>query len=109
MKADKKLYKCPKCDYVTHFEPALKAHMNFRKHFPVKKPEKPPVQDAAVTAPDVEKEMAAEIVKVIRRARKITPPIEPTEEVIVSEEVKEKKVRKPRTRKTADKGVKNEI
>ena len=33
MTADKAVYKCPKCDYRTHFPKALEAHMKFRKHF----------------------------------------------------------------------------
>ena len=47
MTADKAVYKCPKCGYVTHFKKALEAHMRFRKHFAdggnlkPEKPEKP--------------------------------------------------------------------
>ena len=33
MTADKAVYKCPKCDYCTHFPKALEAHIKFRKHF----------------------------------------------------------------------------
>lgn len=32
MTANKPVYKCPVCDYVTHFPKALEAHMHFRKH-----------------------------------------------------------------------------
>lgn len=33
-KADRPVYKCPCCDYCTHFPKALEAHQKFRKHFP---------------------------------------------------------------------------
>ena len=33
MTADKAVYKCPCCDYCTHFPKALEAHQRFRKHF----------------------------------------------------------------------------
>ena len=83
MTADKKIYKCPKCGYVTHFEKALKAHMNFRKHFASggKVKTEKPVKLAEIQPPE-----------------QVMP-----QKVEVTEEVKEKKVRKPRTRKTAAK------
>ena len=33
MTADKAVYKCPCCEYCTHFPKALEAHQRFRKHF----------------------------------------------------------------------------
>lgn len=33
MTADKAVYKCPCCEYSTHFPKALEAHQRFRKHF----------------------------------------------------------------------------
>ena len=32
-KVDKAVYKCPCCDYCTHFPKALEAHQRFRKHY----------------------------------------------------------------------------
>ena len=32
-KVDKAVYKCPCCDYCTHFQKALEAHQRFRKHY----------------------------------------------------------------------------
>ena len=32
-KVDKAVYKCPCCDYCTHFPKAMEAHQRFRKHF----------------------------------------------------------------------------
>ena len=39
MTADKAVYKCPCCDYSTHFLKALEAHQRHRKHFPQPKVE----------------------------------------------------------------------
>lgn len=59
----KAVYKCPVCDYCTHFPKALEAHQRFRKHFPkeadqTKKEAKPvesTVKSAAKTAKRVRK------------------------------------------------------
>ncbi len=69
MTVDKAVYKCPCCDYVTHFKKALEAHQRHRKHFPP---------------------MKAETVK--------QEPVE-AQETTVTETVTVKKTRKPRTKK----------
>lgn len=76
MTADKAIYKCPCCEYRTHFLKALEAHQKFLKHY------KP--------APVVEK------VEVVPAEIKEEVPTE--EEVVVV-----KKTRKPRAKKTAEK------
>lgn len=72
MTADRATYKCPMCDYHTHFLKALEAHQRHRKHFPapepveVKEPEvKPDIIEETVPA-----EEPAVVVKKTRKPRK---------------------------------------
>jgi len=39
---EKVIYKCPCCDYCTHFPKALEAHQRFRKHFVIVEAEEQP-------------------------------------------------------------------
>ena len=74
MTVNKAVFRCPCCDYVTHFEKALEAHQRHRKHFAKPEPEK-----------------AEEVIAKTEEA--------PAEE----QAVVVKKTRKPRTKKTAEK------
>lgn len=68
---DRQVYKC-ECGYVTHFSKALEAHCRFRHHHPV--------QDEVIEK---------EVTKTVKRIKKAEQP------------ESEKKMRKPRAKKTA--------
>lgn len=46
-KVDKAVYKCPCCNYCTHFPKAMEAHQRFRKHFFIVKAEEQPKTEVA--------------------------------------------------------------
>lgn len=71
MTANKTIYKCPCCDYVTHFAKALEAHQRFKKHFlkPELKVEKV-VEDPVEVQEVAKEETVAEEVTVVKKTRK---------------------------------------
>lgn len=69
---DRKVFKC-ECGYVTHFEKALEAHCRFRHHHPEK-----------------DEMIEKEVAKTVKRIKKANEQPET-----------EKKMRKPRAKKTA--------
>lgn len=67
MTANKTVYKCPCCDYVTHFAKALEAHQRFKKHF--LKPEKA-VEEPVIVQDEVKEEPVIEEVTAVKKTRK---------------------------------------
>lgn len=68
---DKVIYKCPCCDYCTHFPKALEAHQRFRKHFAVvKKAEEP------------KKEVAENVQKPVENVQKPVKNVEKVEKTV---------------------------
>ena len=66
-----KVYKCPCCNYVTHFEKALEAHQRFKKHFLKAEPKvEKVVEDPAEMQEIVQEEPVIEEVAVVKKTRK---------------------------------------
>ena len=85
MTADRAVYKCPKCGYVTHFPKALEMHMKFRKHFaesvPVKTEEhdkpaeiQPSEQVFPADIPDIKDDVAESLETAVTESKTVRKP-----------------------------------